>query len=87
MSLEDCTPMPRIVIDSVMVKELVGLGEELKIENYATEVLHFVRLCEDHCLFIFDGRWNMIFLQNFDHVCLHMYKTFLYFNLIISYFQ
>ena len=39
MSLEDCTPMPWIVIDSVMVKELVGLGEELKIENYATEVL------------------------------------------------
>ena len=31
--------MPRIVIDSVMVKELVGLGEELKVENYATEVL------------------------------------------------
>ena len=38
MSLEDCTPMPLIVIDSVMVKELVGLGEELKIENYTTEV-------------------------------------------------
>ena len=33
MTLDDCTSMPLIVINSVMVKELVGLGEELKIER------------------------------------------------------